>query len=137
MRSGGVVGAVLPRRRIPVRAGAGKVGRLAASDGMNMNAVNSVRKAGGVDPEGHASRCLHCADGADRLPIRVDERHGRASLRFVVGTSGKHGCGDDGQWLVHDTSSVVQMPQAALGSAAKQERGPILVHSAASTLISN
>ena len=84
----GLFDAVLACRRVPVRPGAGEIGRVAAADGVDVDAVDAVRQARGGDAEGHAARRLphpHAADasGRPRRPARIG-----APARRLAGDAG-------------------------------------------------
>src|SRR5687768_4906384 len=58
VRAGGIVEAVLPPVRVPVRPAVAKARWAAATDGVDVDAVAPWRQAGRADPEGDAARCL-------------------------------------------------------------------------------
>jgi len=62
--------------------GAGEIGRVATPDGVDVQAVHTVRQAGRFDAESDASGRLPGAHTANRLARRVNQRDRRSSERL-------------------------------------------------------
>ena len=80
--AGGIVEAMLLVGRVPMRSGTREVRAFAPADAVNVNSMDSVRKARRLDVEGDAARRLPGADASDCLAARIDQRHGRTALRL-------------------------------------------------------
>ena len=88
----GIVEPVLFRGWVPVRPGAREIRRVAAADGVDVDAVEAVRQAGCIDPKAHAARGLPGAHAADRLAARVESGIGAPP----VGSTGAQAASDGG-----------------------------------------
>ena len=93
----GIVQPVLAVRRVPVRPGGGEVGRRAAADGVDVEPVDAVRQAGGVDAELTPPAVCH----ARTVPIGAP-----SALTSAIGAPPASG-----------QAVVVQAPSAAAAAA--------------------
>ena len=103
-------------RRVPVRPSAGEVGRIAAADGVDVDAVDAVRQARCVDAEGHAAGGLPGADAADRLAGGLTSAIGAPPERLVGDAAGAGGDGEARRRQGHERSRAHVTANPSRGS---------------------